>query len=72
MIVSDISSGFEFIFVQSTPASVWVVVHNMNCYPVVTVIDSGNSQVEGDVTYDSLNQTTLRFKAGFSGKAILR
>lgn len=50
MIVTDVASGFEFIFVQSTPSAIWVIEHNMNCHPVATVIDSGNSQVEGDVT----------------------
>jgi hypothetical protein len=72
MIVTDVASGFEFIFVQSTPSAIWVIEHNMNCHPVATVIDSGNSQVEGDVTYDTLNQITIRFTAGFSGRAILR
>lgn len=72
MIVSDVTIGFEFLYVQSTPSSVWVIEHNMSCYPVVTVIDSGNNQVEGDVKYDTLNQLTVRFTAGFSGRAILR
>lgn len=72
MIISDIVSGFEFIYTQPLPSATWVITHNLNCYPSVTVIDSGNSQVEGDVTYDSPNQITIGFSAGFSGKAILR
>jgi len=71
MIVADVSQN-EFIFVQGTPLTEWVILHNMNGHPNVTVIDSGNSQVEGSVTYDSLNQVTISFTAGFSGKAILR
>lgn len=44
----------------------------MNCYPGVTVIDSANTQVEGSVVYTDLNNVTISFSAGFSGKAILR
>lgn len=72
MIVTDIDFGIEYIHIQLSPSNVWVINHNLNCHPVVTVIDSGNSQVEGDVTYNSLNQITVTFTAGFSGKAILR
>ena len=51
MIISDIVSGFEFIYTQPLPSATWVITHNLNCYPSVTVIDSGNSQVEGDETF---------------------
>lgn len=76
MIVTDVISerpiAFEFVYIQSTPSNSWVIDHNMDCHPRVTVIDSGNSQVEGDVIYDSLNTITINFGGSFSGKAILR
>ena len=70
MIVSNIID--EFVHIQSVPASVWVVEHNMEGYPSVTVIDSGNSQVEGDVIFDSVNQVTLQFSSAFAGTAVFR
>ena len=76
MIVSDISAdrgiAFEFVYMQGTPSDTWVIDHDMQCHPSVTVIDSGNNQVEGSVTYNSINKITITFTAGFSGKAILR
>src|SRR5687768_16424386 len=30
---------------QDSPSSEWVIVHNLNKYPSVTVVDSGNSAV---------------------------
>jgi hypothetical protein len=76
MIVADVSTerpiGFEFVYTRPTPASVWVIAHNMDCHPSVTVIDSGNNQVEGAITYDSMDQVTISFTGGFSGKAIFR
>ena len=76
MIVSDISAdrgiAFEFIYMQGTPSAIWTISHNMECHPGITVIDSGNNQVEGAVIYDTLNQVTISFTAPFSGKAVLR
>lgn len=56
---------------QSTPADTWVVTHNLGFHPNVTIVDSANSVVIGGVTYNSLNQLTLDFAAGFSGSAYL-
>lgn len=56
---------------QGVPSATWVIVHNLGKRPVVTVLDSGGTEVEGDVVYDSLNQLTITFSAGFSGDAYL-
>lgn len=63
--------GFKFVFTQSSPASVWTIVHNMDGFPNVSVVDSSGSVVEGDVTYDTANQVTVAFTAAFSGTAYL-
>ena len=68
----DRGIAFEFLFTQGTPAVEWVINHNMDCHPSVSVIDSSNNQVEGSVFYNSLNRVTLTFTAPFSGRAILR
>jgi hypothetical protein len=60
-----------FMFVQSSAASVWVIAHDLNTYPGVTVIDSSGNSIQGSVHYDSLNQATLTFSAAFSGTAVL-
>ena len=43
----------------------------MNKYPSVTVVDSGDNVVEGEVIYNSLNTLTINFSGGFSGKAYI-
>ena len=60
-----------FVHVQSPPSSVWVVQHNLNRQPSVTVVDTGDSVVIPDVHYDSPMQVTLRFDSMTSGKAYL-
>ena len=60
-----------FIFTQSTAANVWIVNHNLDKYPSVTVVDSGDNVVYGGVTYNNANNLTITFSSAFSGKAYI-
>jgi hypothetical protein len=66
-----ISYPDTYVFTQGAPSASWVITHSMNKYPSVTVIDSGNNTVEGEVVYNSLNSLTVNFSGGFSGKAYI-
>jgi hypothetical protein len=68
---SALAGSSTFVFTQLTPASVWHIVHNLNRYPAVSIVDSAGSSVIGDVNYDDANTVTINFAAGFSGKAYL-
>lgn len=61
----------DFVFIKSTPDSVWEITHNLDKYPSVTVVDSAGSVVIGDITYTSKSALTVTFSAAFSGKAYL-
>lgn len=67
----DIPAAQSFIHEQLTPSSLWVITHNLNKYPSVTVTDSGGNVVVGDIKHTSLNTTEISFSAAFAGKAIL-
>lgn len=60
-----------FVHDQIAASATWVVAHNLNCNPAVSVVDSAGDIVYGNVRYDSLNQITVTFSAPFSGKAYL-
>lgn len=65
-------SGHEtFTYDQIAPSNTWDILHNLNAYPSVTVIDSAGNKVEGNVQYISSNQLTVTFVSDFSGKAYL-
>tara|TARA_R100000541_G_scaffold4967_1_gene12325 strand:- start:235 stop:972 length:738 start_codon:yes stop_codon:yes gene_type:complete len=49
---------------------VFVVNHNLNKLPSVSVINASDEEVECQVDYDSLNQCTLTFNNQFTGRAI--
>jgi hypothetical protein len=61
----------SYVHTQLLASDTWVVVHNLNFYPNVTVVDSGGSMYEGEIAYNSANQLTLTFSAAFSGTAYL-
>lgn len=66
-----IESDKTFYFTQNEALDTWVIVHNLNKYPAVSVIDSSGTEVIGEVTYDTSNQITITFKGAFKGNATL-
>lgn len=60
-----------FLYTQSVPSDTWVITHNLNKYPSITVTDSAGSIVVGEYTYLSTNQVQCSFSGEFSGKACL-
>ena len=61
----------NFVFVQTAPSAAWTVVHNLNKYPSVTVINNNNFVLYGEIEYIDINTLTITFSGGFSGKAYL-
>jgi putative salt-induced outer membrane protein YdiY len=57
--------------VQNAAATTWTINHNLKFRPNVTVFDSGNTMVEGNVVHVSINQLTIQFSAAISGTALL-
>ena len=64
-------SGLTYVHYQLIPEATWVIVHNLNRNPSVTVMDSAESLVYGDVQYNSSNQLTISFSSAFSGTAYM-
>lgn len=56
---------------QTTLASTWTIVHNLNFEPQTQVFSLGGVRVEAFVQNLSLNTTQIIFSNPFSGYAIL-
>jgi len=65
------SYKFSHIHNQTVSSSTWNITHNLNKYPSVSVVDSSNEEVIGEVEYINSNSLTVKFSAPFSGKAFL-
>lgn len=61
----------NFLFKQNEASAEWLIVHNLNKYPAVSIIDSAGEEVVGNITYDSKNQVTIKFNGAFKGTATL-
>ena len=59
----------HYAHTQSTPEAIWEVTHNLNKKPTVTVVDSADTMVMGEVEYINNNSVRLTFAGAFSGKA---
>jgi hypothetical protein len=60
-----------YVHTQTSPATLWTVVHNLGKNPSVEVVDSGGSEIIPDVHYDNINQVSISFGSATSGKAYL-
>jgi hypothetical protein len=60
-----------YIFEQQEASSEWAIVHNLNKFPAVTIVDSAETVVFGDVEYIDSNSLKVSFTAPFGGKAYL-
>ena len=61
----------NYLYIQNIASDIWVVNHNLNKYPAVSVIDSSGNEVTGDVEYIDVNNLVITFKGAFKGKATL-
>ena len=73
---SPIIGDITFTHNQNSTSSTWVITHNLGRFPSVTVVDSGESIVQGTVVYNSNKQLTITFFSkgvalAFQGKAYL-
>lgn len=65
------TSAGVYMHVQDSPTEIWTIMHNLGYYANVTVVDSLNREVEGDITYLNTDTIEIVFSAAFSGKAYL-
>ena len=60
-----------YIHDQGLPNLVWTITHNLDNYPSVTVVNTANTVVIGQVDYLSTNQVQITFSNPFAGCAFL-
>ena len=61
----------NYVHTQVGASAIWTVDHDLNKFPSVTVVDSGNTVVQGDIEYVSLDQLVITFTTAFSGYAYI-
>ena len=71
VIVGDSNSGGDknYVHHQSSASATWNVNHSLGKFSSVTVVDSGNTVVQGQIQFVDANNVTLIFSSAFSGRA---
>jgi len=64
-------NDLHYRFTQSLPLVKWTIQHDLNKYCSVSVVNSANEIVYGDVEYINKNKLEITFSDSFSGYAIL-
>ena len=59
----------DYVHTQSTASDTWTVNHDLGKKPSVTVVDSAETVVLGDVEYVDNDNVKIYFENQFSGKA---
>lgn len=65
------AGGSYLEYVQASPSASWIVTHNLNKIPTVTLISDDNKMIIPDVDFTSANSLTLMFPAPTTGKVVL-
>lgn len=65
------ASDKTYIHRQDENSDLWEVEHNLNKYPSVTVVDSGENVVYASVEYIDENNLRISFNGNNSGKAYI-
>jgi len=66
-----VAADKNYVFIQSTPSATWTITHNLGKFPSVSVVDSANTVVYGNIDYINENSLTITFSAAFGGKAYM-
>ena len=69
--VPSIAVVRRYIHTQASANTTWAIVHDLGGKPSVTIVDTSDTHVVGDVTYISETSITVSFTAAFSGYAYL-
>ncbi len=66
--VDSMAGDKHYTHTQIAASNTWLVQHNLDKFPAVMIVDSGNSKVTGDIEYLTTNILQIKFTAAFSGK----
>jgi len=65
------SNTRRHIHAQGSASTTWTITHNLGGKPSVTIVDSADTVVVGEVTYNSNSEVEVNFTSAFSGFAYL-
>lgn len=71
LMITSSGGDAHFVFTQGVANITWNITHSLGKFPSVSVVDSGGSEVVGDIAHVDTNTCILTFSSPFTGKAYL-
>lgn len=68
----ELAAREGYIHRQDKAAAEWIIVHRLNAFPAVAVVDSANRIVYGEVEYLDRMRCAVRFSGATTGRAYCR
>lgn len=65
------SGASTYIHEQTIANPIWTISHNLNRFPSVTLVDTNDEVMIGDITYINSNTIQVFFTSSIDGKAYL-
>ena len=62
---------YAHMHTQTLASDTWIVAHNLGKNPSVSIVDSAEEEVIGEVQHVDANNIIIRFSAAFSGRAFI-
>lgn len=69
--VSSVVNDKHFSFTQAVAATTWTIAHNLGKFPSPIIVDTGGTEVEGEIRHIDQNNLEIKFNAAFSGVAYM-
>ena len=69
--IEEVRAKSKYVHTQTSASTSWVITHNLKFFPNVSIVDSADTHVIGEVVYSTENSLTVGFSSAFSGKAYL-
>jgi hypothetical protein len=69
--IEEVRELSRYVHTQLSASQTWTINHNMRFHPSVSIVDTGDTHIIGEITYTTLNQVIVTFTSPFSGKAYL-
>ena len=67
-----VNKATTFTFTQASSSAAWTVTHNLGYRPGgVSIVDSAENVVMGDIVHSSDNELVINFSSAFTGKAYI-
>ena len=60
-----------FTYKQTTPSTEWLIIHNLDTFPVITTTNMSGGKIQGTETYVDNNTVKITFASPVTGIAYL-